>query len=270
MVQSRRWCYTLNNYDDNDQTCLSAVPSTYSVYGREIGAQLTPHLQGFIVFKTPKTLAGVKKIHSRCHWEVARGTSLQASDYCKKDEDFVESGVFPASQGRRNDLTSAVATLKSNGLKAVAEQHPEVFVKYSRGLRDLALFQSPTYDHTTTRGWWIYGPPGTGKSHSVRQLGDLYIKAQNKWFDGYDGQMNILLDDLDTGVLGHYLKIWSDRWSCSGETKGGTICLRHHRFIVTSNYEPEHFWPDDVMLCEAINRRFNVIYKDDKSMVITF
>lgn len=45
------------------------------------------------------------------------------------------------------------------------------------------------------------------------------------------------MDDLDFeggDKLGHYLKIWADKWACTGETKGGTIPLNHHRFIVTS------------------------------------
>lgn len=258
-MTSRRWCFTLNNPTADDETTFSTVEATYTIFGRETGDSGTPHLQGFVIFANPKRLSGVKKVHSRCHWEVARGTSLEASEYCKKDGDFLIFGDLPASQGRRNDLTSAIETLKSDGLEAVAREHTETFVKFSRGLRDAALFLEDAYTHTDVRGLWIYGPPGTGKSHYARSLSSsLYIKAQNKWFDGYAGELNILLDDLDTGVLGHHLKIWADKWSCTGETKGGTIQLRHIRFIVTSNYLPEFFWPDDTAMCEAINRRFTI------------
>jgi len=58
------------------------------------------------------------------------------------------------------------------------------------------------------------------------------------------------MDNVDFNggqTLGHYLKIWADRWACTGETKGGTIPLNHHFFIVTSQYTIEEMYgPDDL------------------------
>lgn len=92
------------------------------------------------------------------------------------------------------------------------------------------------------------------------------------------------MDDLDYmggQHLAHYLKIWADKWSCTGEVKGGTVPLMHHRFIITSNYTPmELFGPDKAdsetgavalskrTMVEAIERRFTIIevkskYEDD-------
>lgn len=262
-MSSRRWVFTLNNYTDADILAIPTWEATYHVYGREVGESGTPHLQGFVIFSKTKRFSAVKKIHGGCHWEVARGTSEQAAEYCKKDGNYVEFGTFPGSQGRRNDLERAIETLKADGLAAVAERHTSVFVKYSRGLRDASLFLQAPYSHDDVRGHWIWGPPGSGKSHIARSVSDsVFIKDQNKWWDGYDGELNVILDDLDTGVLGHHLKIWADKYPCKGETKGGTIWLRYHRFIVTSNYPPEHFWSEDPVMCEAISRRFRVTFKE--------
>lgn len=64
------------------------------------------------------------------------------------------------------------------------------------------------------------------------------------------------MDDLDTDVLGHYLKIWADKWECSGEIKGASIPLKHTRFIVTSNKPIIGLFVKDNDLAMAIQRRF--------------
>lgn len=91
--------------------------------------------------------------------------------------------------------------------------------------------------------------------------GTLYVKPQNKWFDGYIDQQLIYIEDFDSPCLGHLLKIWADKWECDGEVKGGIVQLRHIRFIITSNYHPDDLWPNDSKMCEAITRRFHFIHK---------
>lgn len=127
--------------------------------------------------------------------------------------------------------------------------------------RGLNLLRSlaPPYDHEDVRGLWYYGEPGTYKSSTAREkFPGAYLKAQNKWWDGYTDQQAVILDDLDKGgqCLGHYLKIWADRYACQGETKGGHVNLQHRALIVTSNYSIEQLWGDDPEMCQAIKRRF--------------
>lgn len=53
----------------------------------------------------------------------------------------------------------------------------------------------------------------------------LFLKSQNKWWDGYDGQAVALLDDYDGDwkAFGHLLKIWADQYVFPGEVKHGTL-----------------------------------------------
>lgn len=256
-MTSKRWCFTLNSYTEKEIEDFKVLDCLYLVLGYEIAPTTgMKHIQGFVTFKKDKRLSGVKKINERAHWEKAKGTSLQASDYCKKDGDFYESGT-PPKQGKRTDLEEVSKLLKEgHAVATVADLFPVQYIRYGRGIRDLALICQKPYEHDDVRGMWYYGRPGTGKSYSARMNTPFYLKPQNKWFDGYAGETTIILDDLDEGgkCLGHHLKIWTDRYSCTGETKGGTVHLRHTKFIITSNYMMSELFEGEIL--KALTRRF--------------
>ncbi len=260
-MSSSRYCFTWNNYNSD---AIAAVEKFYEercqylIYGKEISASGTPHLQGFFTTKKSNRIPSLRKSGMQCHLEVTKGTSIQAIAYCKKDEDFVEFGV-PPTPGKRSDLSTFCSALKAgSSISVAAAENPETFVRYSRGLRELALIYQKAYNHDTVRGHWYVGNPGTGKSAWARTENAFYLKAQNKWFDGYANEAVIILDDLDTAALGHHLKIWADRYACNGETKGGTVALRHKKFIVTSNFTIDGLFSESPEICKALKRRFTV------------
>lgn len=150
--QSRRWVFTLNNPTDDEEQHLGDLCNgdsiTYAVFGRETGDSGTPHLQGFIIFPTPKRLSAVRTAVSlRGHYEPARGTSSQASLYCKKDNDFEEFGSLPDEQGKRTDIERYVEWVKLQAndpsTTAIALEFPGLWLRYGNKLQQLAVIHRP-------------------------------------------------------------------------------------------------------------------------------
>lgn len=56
------------------------------------------------------------------------------------------------------------------------------------------------------------------------------------------------------------MKIWADKWRCTGEVKGSTIPLNFKRLYITSNYSIEELFPEDQEMQLAIRRRFKVVH----------
>lgn len=155
-MTSSRWVFTLNNHTSDEVTALEAVLGDatrvrYGVFGREVGSSGTPHLQGFVILESAQRLSYLRRhLSSRAHFERARGTSVQARDYCQKDGDFVEFGTFPDRAGQRNDLEELIKWsdefTQEHGRPPsspdIAKHQPRAYLKYPR-FRALAAHRAP-------------------------------------------------------------------------------------------------------------------------------
>lgn len=85
------WFFTWNNYPDDWKEKLEFQSSKISkyIYGKEVGASGTPHIQGNISFKSkvrPKNL-----FPADIHWEKTKKLS-SAVEYCSKDGEYFSKG----------------------------------------------------------------------------------------------------------------------------------------------------------------------------------
>lgn len=272
MAMNRAWVFTCNNYSNEDIEKIRNLGAQYYVFGKEVGDSGTPHLQGYVYFKSARRFTAMKKKLPNFHLEPRYGTHLEARKYCIKDGDFEEAGEEPEKNGG-DKIQERIAKNKRLREQPIEELLDDgtigmLQVPQLKKAKDIVAARRKPYQHTDVRGVWIWGPPGVGKTHYARtKFGDdIYIKAQNKWFDGYEDQKNIVLDDFDLKgeCLSHLLKIWADKWPATGEVKGGHVNLQHEKFIITSNYRPSDIWPLDYQLLEAINRRFEIIHKQTR------
>lgn len=260
--QARYWLLTIpeNDWQPNE------LPSecVYIRGQKEIGADTGyRHWQILSIFKRSVRLAKVKAVFGqRCHAEPSKSSA--ANQYVWKEETRIEGTKFelgetPFNRNSKTDWERAKQLAKEGKLDDIPA---DVFIKFYNTLKTIRRdYMGEVADLGSTAGIWIHGPPGVGKSHFAReQYPGAYLKPQNKWWDGYQNEDNVILDDFDSKQLGHLLKIWGDKYSFIAESKGHSMKIRPKNFIITSNYRIDEIFNEDQQLCDAIKRRFYVIY----------
>ncbi|QSX73453.1 replication-associated protein [Wolvfec circovius] len=267
----RRWCFTINNWTGEELESIKQSTKDIAKYlciGKEVGKNGTPHLQGYISFKQKKRMLSVKALSgfSRAHLEAAKGTEKEASDYCKKGGDYLEVGAV-SCMGQRSDLLTVAETLRqTNGdLKKVAEQCPAAFIRYGRGIRDFCGVMGLGKGRDWKTQVFVYiGPPGCGKTRNVMEecgkFGyDLYFKPRGPWWDGYNGQEAVVLDDFYGWIPYDELLRVCDRYPLRVPVKGGYENFTSKVLFITSNSYPEDWYSSENIRgrIEALFRRIN-------------
>lgn len=110
--QSKSFCFTLNNPNGFRPEWKPEIYRTL-VYQLECGESGTRHLQGYVEFKSKRTIVGAKRLFGSdgVHLEIRKGTRAQAIEYARKVDTRVE-GPFEFgdleldTQGKRRDLVN--------------------------------------------------------------------------------------------------------------------------------------------------------------------
>ena len=140
----RNFTFTVNNYPQAALAALQALKGvTYAVVGKEVGQEGTPHLQGYLRFKSARTLnATHKRLSKTCgvpvHVEVAGGTWEDSLKYCSKEGDFVEWGKQPKGSGSRTDIANFLQEVKQGKSDLeLADSHPKEWARYYKAASKL-------------------------------------------------------------------------------------------------------------------------------------
>lgn len=233
----------------------------------EKGENGSLHIQYFINTKQAIRVSQILKLDNKTHIEKVI-LKDNARKYCMKEETRVEGpwefGKIPIRRNSHVDWEEVWDMAKKGEIEKIPDS---IRVIHYNKLKQIEKDHLIPEDCDHLRGLWIYGPAGSGKSKWVREKVkriDLYPKLANKWFDGYKKQKVVVLDDFmpENKNLVQLLKIWTDRYGCILEVKGGAVPALYEWFIITSQYSIEDIFHDDKDY-EAISRRFKEFYIDD-------
>lgn len=228
------------------------------------------HIQAFVRLQKRKRYTAVSAIFWNCHAENAKDMKA-AWDYCTKEESRDPEGWQTqfGTPENRSDLHTACELIKSKGISAVVDQVPTTFVRYHRGLEALRF-------HLACRrlGEWRpvevivrWGPTDVGKTRGVfdwcRSRGLSYYDcplSEDAWFDGYNDQPVLLLDEFYGQLKPDRLLKLLDGYVRQWRVKGGFVVGVWTTVFITCNVEPDRWYhaiPPEVQA--AILRRITRI-----------
>nr|QXP07606.1 MAG: replication associated protein [Arizlama virus] len=274
--RSRRFTYTSFYTDDcppftNEQAELLGI--TYMLYGlEECPTTHRSHFQGYIEFKHDTSIKKLQEIiHDKsAHCEVARGSIGHNYDYCTKDGYYIEIDTKKV-KGQRTDLEALTVMVKSGKrLEDIAEMMPVQCMLYKKHIGGLAdIFTKHRDPNKPPIVTWLYGKTGSGKTKYVYDKHkDVYMKGCNKWWDGYQQNECIVIDDYKITVdldFKELLRI-TDRYPYSGETKGGSVKINSQYIYITHTLPPSEVFgyaDDNGDFIKQLLRRMTVVCTSD-------
>lgn len=264
----RRYRFTVNNWTpDLKAAILAEEKFSYVIVGEEIAPTTgTPHLQCYCELHKPGRFGPFAK-KFKAAFLTCEQSQIANIDYCKKDGVFEERGVPKADPLVGGDIEKErwarnIKLAEAGKLEELKDIDPAAYTRMYKTYKQMMVdHMQPIPALAKLDNHWFWGPPGVGKSLKARQIaGDVfYPKQLNKWWDGYNGEKVVIIDDFEReSHLDHHLKIWADHYDFIGETKGGSLRIRPETIIVTSNYSPDECFKDEALA--AIRRRFKVTH----------
>lgn len=265
LVQARYWMLTIP-FDDYQPLLVDSV--SY-IKGQAEKGLLTgyKHWQICVCFKVKRRCGFVKSIFGlTCHAEATR--SEAAFDYVWKEETRIagtqfEFGELPFNRSKPICWKSVWDNAKVGNVEAIPfDIRVRSYNSIKRIEKDYAV---PV---AMERIVYVFvGSTGIGKSHRAwMEAGlDAYPKSPStKFWDGYTGQQNVIIDEF-AGEIGisHVLR-WFDKYPVLIETKGGGCVLKATKFWVTTNVHPVDWFPLlDRKRLAALLRRLVITVFDD-------
>lgn len=235
------------------------------------------HWQGYAELKGRRTLSSIKIVlgDNAAHIEKRRGTAAEAAAYCKKIDTAipgtqVEFGEI-SKQGYRSDLLDMYGMLREGKRdEEILETMPATFMRYRRAALDTReVLLKPKSAWRVVNTTVHYGATGTGKTRSVYEMHPFETifcldnpNSGQLWFDGYEGQSVLLIDDFYGWVKHSYLLRLLDGYPLRLPIKGSHTWACWTTVYITSNKHPSQWYKQG--LSGALCRRIGLVLRYDR------
>lgn len=272
--KAQAWCFTLNNYTDEEVEAVKTVECRGIKAGFEICPSTgTPHIQGAICFDKQFTRNQVKKmISNRLHLEKMAG-SWEDQDYCFKEGNILRDEGEGLKQGRRSDLESVKRKFdKGASVLQLMDEDPHVMKGCWKMFERLEDYRDSKRirEEVMPQCLWLYGDTGVGKTHCVNEYAKSlqdkpYWKYKDGvWWDNYRGQKVVIMNEFRGGIPYEEMLAMCDKFHYEVSRRGrapmpflATIILVTSRASIQSIYAKENVENG----CAELLRRFTQIEK---------
>jgi hypothetical protein len=235
----------------------------------ELGTGGFRHWQLVVAFPKKVTLRTVIKCFGPYHAEPTRSEAAIA--YVWKEETRIAGTQFElgARSTRRNSKVDWELVWSNAKAGALDEIPASIRVRNYRTLRTIRSdYAKPIPVERTIRVFW--GVTGSGKSRRAWEEAGLaaYPKdPRTKFWDGYQGQGSVVMDEFRGAIDVSHLLRWFDRYPVNVEIKGSSMPLVANNIWITSNIPPEAWfvllirYPQlDAATFDALKRRLVVTH----------
>lgn len=243
MPNSKYYCATFYK----EPTLPSDDNLRYMINGQETCPTTKKiHWQSYLEFKKPVSMKDIKNMFNdnTIHLEKRAGTREQARDYCKKDGNFKEYGIWSTGKGFRTDLKEFTNKL-ADGTIRLSElmlEEPTLYCKYRNGLKDIqaAIDKKKNSGFRHVEVEVISGPTGLGKTRLAMEHAKFKIEGSKlDWFDGYDNEDTILIDEYDNDIKITSLLNLLDGYQLRLPIKGSFCYAGWTKVYITTNLRKE-------------------------------
>lgn len=234
----RKYIFTLNNYNEESKNQVLNFMKNFAkkwIVGEEVGAKGTPHLQGYVEFKSQKKWSVMIE---QCEafkkaWSTgAKGTLEDNFDYCSKEEKYYHGGFNPD--------------------KIKYKVHIENFYKWELDI--INLLDEKTDDRKIH---WFWEPKGcAGKTTFQKYIYTHYdnvVVLSGKASDMKNGVITFIKENGETPdivliniprsvqdyVSFEGIESIKDMFFFSGKYEGGMVCGAPPKVLIFGNAPPK-------------------------------